>query len=360
MVLAFELIQVALGKREQLDKVPSAGEWEKLQAFAYRQTLVGVMFSGVEKLPKAQRPPIEILLDWYGTTEEIKSLNLLMDKQVGKVAGRLEKAGFPGVVLKGQGLARLYPEPLLRMSGDIDIWLKGRRRDIVAYLRGKGVDGRVVYHNMPFELDGYEVEAHFTPSWMNCYLTNRRLQRFFASQQAGQLEHIVKIGESGTEIPVPTQAFNRVFVLQHIYRHLFGSGIGLRQLMDYYYVLEQGFTDSERMETLLVLRQLHMLKFARAVMYVLQTVFGMEERNMLLAPDEKEGRFLLAEIMRAGNFGCYDDRIVIPEDEGKLHSFFRITRQNMRLLKHYPKETLWNPVYRAWHYVWRKVNGYPI
>ena len=44
------------------------------------------------------------------------------------------------------------------------------------------------------------------------------------------------LGEQG-EIAIPTVEFNLIFQLTHIYAHLMNEGIGLRQLLDYYYVL---------------------------------------------------------------------------------------------------------------------------
>lgn len=361
MTLAFELIKVAVGRQEQLSRKPSDEEWEQLYDFAIKQTLVGIMYHGVEKVPKEQRPRREVLLSWYFLTEKIKRHNSKLLHRTRQVTTLFQKNGFRSILLKGQGLALLYPDPPLRMSGDIDVWVEGSRDSIINFLRTKGVKSRIVYHNMPMRiLQDTNVEVHFTPSWMNNYFTNRVLQDFFHSQQEEIFKCENKLdGESGT-ILVPTDSFNRVFILQHIYRHLFGSGIGLRQILDYYYVLEKGCTEDEKKETVEMLGKLHMLKFTAAMMYVLELIFGLERNRMLVEPDEKEGQFFLDEILRAGNFGYYDDRIRIPENENKLHSFFRITKQNMRLLKHYPEETLWNPVFRAWHYIWRVCKGYPI
>ena len=46
-----------------------------------------------------------------------------------------------------------------------------------------------------------------------------------------------------------------------------------------------------------------MERFVGAVMWVLQTVFRMEEKYLLASADEKEDRFLLNEVLMAGNFG---------------------------------------------------------
>ena len=361
MTLAIELIKVAIGKQDALSRVPTAEEWVEILDFSVKHTLVGVMYSGVEKLPKEQRPQKQVLLNWYFTVEKVKERNVTMDRYTSWVAKNFRHDGWQSVILKGQGIARLYPNPQLRMSGDVDVWVKGNRDEIIKYLQANGMKGRIVYHNTEFTIfKDATVEVHFTPSWMNNYFTNRQLQKFFSGHQDGLQQNVMTLVEEDGPVCVPTDAFNRVFILQHIYRHLFGSGIGLRQLLDYYYVLKKGCTQDEKAETIETLKQLHMLRFAGAVMYVLEHVFGLERSLMLVEPNVKEGGFLMSEILQAGNFGRYDERIQIPEHENKLHSFFRISKQNMRLLMHYPEETLWNPVYRAWHFFWRLYKGYPI
>jgi len=183
-MLEFELIQVSVGTRDDLSLVPTDSEWDKLIDFADRHALLGVMLIGIEKLPQEQKPKFAMLLEWIGEALIIEEQNKVLEKNSEKVAKWLENDGLKCVVLKGCGLSQFYPNPHRRQSGDIDIWitpmngecLSKRRNRVVKYLRNRGVDGMEVYHNMPMELkDGTEVEVHFTPSWMNCWFTNRRL-----------------------------------------------------------------------------------------------------------------------------------------------------------------------------------------
>ena len=235
-----------------------------------------------------------------------------------------------------------------RTPGDIDIWLHGERDEILEYVRWHVPDCKPVYHHVDFPVvDDVSIEVHFTPTWMNSPLRNRRLQRFFHS-----FNFQFSIFNS-SELPVPNAAFNRVYILVHIYRHLFAEGIGLRQLLDYYFVLQQGFTESEREETLRILRSLGMMRFTRAVMWVLQEVFGMPDRYLLTSPDAKEGRFLLDEIMLAGNFGKYDERMQRAAGEGTFRWGLRKVLRNFRFVRSYPSEVLWSPIFKVWHLFWR-------
>ena len=414
-MLFFELLQVAIGNRKELSHTPSTAEWTNLYTLAQKQTLVGIAFRGIEQLPAEQRPPKAMLMQWYMATERIKALNADLDRKALMVANKFLEEGFPGMVLKGQGIAKLYQVSQIdngqltmdnghpdgkfsilnsqfsikeyRTPGDIDIWLQGERKDILDYVRRHVPDCKPVYHHVDFPvIEGLDIEVHFTPSWMNSPVTNHRLQRFFKGYglrvksceaavnrdcvageglRVNRTEGTLTSSEATinrsvaafthySEIPSPNSAFNRVYILVHIYRHLFGEGIGLRQLLDYYFVLHQGFTEEERAETMHTLRSLKMERFAAAVMWVLQEVYGMDDRYLLTTPNEREGRFLLSEIMLAGNFGQYDERMQHERGESALHWGLRKVKRNFRFVRSYPSEVLWSPLFKLWHWWWRR------
>jgi hypothetical protein len=368
----FELLQIAIGNRDKFSQSPTEGEWRELFALAQKQAMVGIAFRGVEQLPETQRPPKALLMQWYAVTERIKAMNADLDRKALAVANKFLEDGFPGVVLKGQGIARLYrverignchPEAstthhtlnttqelkVYRTPGDIDIWLMGTRKEILDYVRRHVPDCKPVYHHVDFPVvEGLDIEVHFTPTWMNSPVTNRRLQKFFREQSSSSFS------SSSKALPTPSLAFNRIYILVHIYRHLFAEGIGLRQLLDYYFVLCQGFTEEERKETVHTLRSLKMQRFAAAVMWVLQQVFGMDDRYLLTPPDEREGRFLLSEIMQAGNFGQHDERLQHIKGESRLHWGLRKVVRNFRFVRSYPSEVLWSPLFKLWQFFFFK------
>ena len=353
-MLFFELLQISVGNREEFSCTPSQREWEELFALSQKQAMTGIAFLAVERLPEAQRPAKDLLLRWYMATERIKSESRNLDKKALMVANRFLKDGFPSVILKGQGIAKLYPKGEYRTPGDIDIWLGGKRKDIVKYVRRYSPDSLLTYHHVEFDVvKDTEIEVHFTPSWMNSYFNNKRLQRFFSKERSMFCPR--NSTSEYSEIPVPTLAFNRVFILVHIYRHFFFEGIGLRQMLDYYYVLCQGTTEGERKETVEILKSLGMIRFARAVMYVLQTVFGMEDKYLLVDADEKEGRFLLEEIMQSGNFGQYDERVDYSTHTTPIQRFWHRVWRSSRFVFRYPSEAIWNPIFKIVHFFyWRR------
>ncbi len=82
-------------------------------------------------------------------------------------------------------------------------------------------------------------------------------------------------------------------------------------------------------------------------MWIMQTVFGLEDGYLLFEPNENEGRFLLNEALIGGNFGIYDTRLGDKTKEGIMHKHLRMTIRNLRMVKHYPSESLCEPIFRA-------------
>lgn len=350
----YKLLRIALGKEAHFSSPLTVEEWVGVFAMAQQQTLLGVLFAGIERLPAEQRPPRQLLLQWYAMAERIKQTNKLLNQRAVETEKYFANEGFACCILKGQGVAAYYPNPLLRTSGDIDIWLSGGRKHIHAFARSRvGLQG-LTYHHIHYPLyKDVEVEVHTTPGSQSSPRINRRLQRYFKETVDAKRFSRVALPEGVGEITVPEVEFNLVYLLLHMYKHLTGEGIGLRQMMDYYYALQQPIGDGVRERVVKRLREFKMLRFARATMYVMREVFGLDEALLLVDPDEKAGRFLLDEIMQAGNFGKYDARLKRKRNETAWFRLVRSLKRNIRFLRYYPNEILWDPIFRTWQYLWR-------
>ena len=333
----------------------SGGMWEDLYEIAQQQSLLGILFYGIEKHPE-MRPPRELLLRWYAISEQIKLANQKTNKAGVELREFFQEQGFRSCILKGQGNALMYPNPYIRTSGDIDIWLEGGHDRIMEFVNGRWSDMLERYHHVEIPAwKGVAVEIHFTPSYMHAPWMNRRMQHWFAEQAEKQFSNRTELPDGAGSICIPTEEFNLIYQLSHIYRHLFSEGIGLRQMMDYYFIIrneELGLRNYEN-----ELMNLGLRKFAGAVMWVLHEVFGLEEKFYIVPADERRGKLLLEEILIGGNFGQYDTRLGNKDGEGKLHRYFRMSLRNMRFIKHYPSEALCEPVFRTWHFFWRLLNG---
>ena len=368
----FEFLQFCVGSVNEIPTSTKEADWEVLYAMAQKQALVGVLFHGIKDLPKELAPDTHLLLQWLGVAQKIRQQNIRLFMDSAKVCKNFKQEGFRNCILKGQGNALLYPDPYMRTPGDIDIYLAGGRERVMKYIDKVCPNQVMRYHHVDFPVLKTAIEVHFTPSYMFFPVHNRRMQKWFEEAMDLQCSNIVTLPDGYGEISVPTVNFNVIYILSHLYRHVFTEGIGLRQLLDYYYVLTSsnvkrdilsGKPNNESLNPPSIfdiqdtLHHLGLWKFARAVMYVLHEVFGLPVEKMVAPVDEKEGKFLLSEIMRGGNFGQYDTRLGSKEDESKLHRYLRMNLRSLGFVKHYPTEALSEPLFRTWFAVSKKIHG---
>lgn len=351
----FELLQVAIGVKDSLSHIPqSRDEWEDLLKVCGKHSLVAITFPVIDKLHDCVEVPLGVYSRWAMMAERVKQKNVRMNDACKYLYSRFAEYGFRSCVLKGQSVAALYPMPELRQSGDIDIWVEGGYKKVMGFLKGHFDVNKVVYHHCDAHiLKGINVEVHFMPSWMNSRCADRRLQKYFEAMAPEQFEHYIE----SLGFCAPTRRFDAVYHLIHIYRHLLDEGIGLRQMLDYYYVLNS-LTCDERQVAWIDINRLGLAHFAAGVMSVLKDVLSLDESLMLCAPDVKQGEFLLEEIMISGNFGRYDKRNTHDANETRIMHAKRKMTRSMRYLAFYPGEVLSIPIFMVFHYFWRLFNGY--
>ena len=393
-------------------------DWQQLYSFASRQALLGLCFEGIERLGKEypeelKQNPIErnLLMTWMGKAQQIRRQNRKVNAVAGKLFSMLRKDGMRCCVLKGQGNALMYPNPYSRTPGDIDVWIDASRERIMEYAQKKfELEDDIRLQHLETSLDGVPVELHFFPCSMNNPIYHARLQKWFRRNADLQCSHIVGLPDGAGDIAIPTTAFNVVYQLTHLYHHFFDEGIGMRQIIDYFLVvndfskneivsskitpslftLKEGSTFSpspsssgsgdvtalrcseplrykdggpskvspgcagwDRLGYACELKHLGLWKFAGAVMYVLHEALGLPEEKMIAPMDEKRGKLLLAEILNGGNFGRHFTKYGHFTQQGMAKKYFLKIWRNMHFVRYYPAEALSEPIFRTWHFFWR-------
>ena len=432
----FDFLRFCIGSAKEIPGSLKEADWKELYAIAKKQCLVGVLFDGIKKLP-AEHVGMkkELLLQWMAESQMLEKANVRLNDAAIQVSEWFRKKGFRTCILKGQGNALMYPNPYSRTPGDIDIWVEGGDKRVISFVRSISPHEKACYHHIEFpSYKGVEVEVHYRPSFLLCFWHNRKLQKYYERVKEDQFSHRVMLGEQG-EVAIPTAEFNLIFQLTHIFSHLMNEGIGLRQLVDYYYVIcdfykvYQNFsnpsvslskgsstfspspsssgsgdvtapsrcseplrskdggpskvspncagwdrrdaigdmtsatasTDSSataaRSSSTAIdrvqeeLKELGMWKFAGGIMYIMQEVFGMPASRLIVPPNEKYGRFVLNEVLEAGNFGRHDARNRFGRSQ-LGHNLQRVYR-DIRLVKFFSAEALCEPLFRTWHFFWR-------
>ena len=500
----FDFLRFCIGSAKEIPGSLKEVDWKELYAIAKKQCLVGVLFDGIKKLPAEYvGMEKELLLQWMAESQMLEKANVRLNDAAIQVSEWFRKKGFRTCILKGQGNALMYPNPYSRTPGDIDIWVEGGDKRVISFVRSISPHEKACYHHIEFpSYKGVEVEVHYRPSFLLCFWHNRKLQKYYERVKEEQFSHQVMLGEQG-EIAIPTAEFNLIFQLTHIFSHLMNEGIGLKQLLDYYYVLcdfykvyqnsskitpslffdkasctrqfeselslhslaslfplKEGSTShpdpltlrgeggnrptrccicptcpspaggslthsqalalSKRARDVTApsrcseplrskdggpskvspdsagwdrrdaigdmtsatastdssatastdssataarssstaidrvqkeLKELGMWKFAGGIMYIMQEVFGMPASRLIVPPNEKYGKFVLNEVLEAGNFGRHDARNRFGRSQ-LGHNLQRVYR-DIRLVRYFPTEALCEPLFRTWHFFWR-------
>lgn len=360
----FDFLKYCLGAKSDENKVIAGIDWQMLYSFASKQALLGLCFDGIERLGKEypeelKLNPIgrELLMTWMGKAQQIRRQNVKVNGVAAKLYSKFREDGLRCCILKGQGNALMYPNPYSRTPGDIDVWINASRERIMEYASKKfelGDDIRL--QHLETSLDGVPVELHFFPCSMNNPIYHARLQKWFKRNADLQCSHIVGLPDGAGDVAVPTTAFNVIYQLTHLYHHFFDEGIGMRQIIDYYYVVNNDELLVIRDTLQRELKYLGLWKFAGAVMFVLHEVLGLAEDKMIVPVDEKRGRLLLAEILDGGNFGRHFTKYAGFTHQSMGKKYFLKIWRNMHFVRYYPAEALSEPIFRTWHFFWRMKN----
>ena len=345
-----QLILVSLGRADSLEKPLSDHGWHAMINMARQQTMLGVLFDGVARLPQEQLPPEGIYENWASLTERIAGIyerHLQRTQELEKI---LSSLGLHACILKGICMSRLYPVPERRICGDIDVWVQGTHKKILrAFRKGGYQTSEILYQECKVDLfPDTTVDIHFHPSKMYNPFLNARLQRC--------LEELSPIRDDKA-LCYPDGLFNAVFCMAHMYRHYLEGGLGMRQMLDYYYLLRQ-LTPEERVEAMSRLRKLGMKRFTAAMMMSLRFNFQLEDEYLLCEPNRKLGKKLVKDMITMGNFGVMDKRNIAWKGEGRLGRFFRKNLRVFSYIGYYPREVLWAPFARITQFVWRLFRGY--
>ena len=437
----FDFLRFCIGSAKEIPGSLKEADWKEIYAIAKKQCLVGVLFDGIKKLPTEHvGMKKELLLQWMAECQMLEKANVRLNDAAIQVSEWFRKKGFRTCILKGQGNALMYPNPYSRTPGDIDIWVEGGDKRVISFVRSISPHEKACYHHIEFpSYKGVEVEVHYRPSFLLCFWHDRKLQKYYERVKEEQFSHRMMLGEQ-REIAIPTVEFNLIFQLTHIFSHLMNEGIGLRQLVDYYYVLcdfykvYQNFSNpsvslskgsstfspspsssgsgdvtapsrcseplrskdggpskvspncagwdrrdaigdmtsataststdtsatAARSSSTAIdrvqeeLKELGLWKFAGGIMYIMQEVFGMPASQLIVPPNEKYGKFVLNEVLEAGNFGRHDARNRFGRSQ-LGHNLQRVYR-DIRLVRYFPAEALCEPLFRIWHFFWRMKN----
>lgn len=334
------LLRAGLWEREDAQMgilFPLSDEsWEEVFRIACRQTVIGLTFKGLEWLPEDASPPMHIAARWMAYTDRIESFNRKVGRQVKLLYDHFAAGGVKAVLQKGLGVAAMYPEPLLRESGDIDLYFPECDCTCSPF---KGLAGSEITRQPDGSLlctvGGIVVEQHRHLLDIHAPGAKRYVRTLI--EEKGY--ETVRVGD-GTEVLVPAPEVNLLLLSSHILKHVLGVGIGLRQICDMAVAIRHyaGTVDEDEMKEI----------YGKAGIgrwsALLREFIDIHLYSSGSSSEAKKSDILLDIIMKGGNFGVYSEKRSGASQNvirRKMHTFGAFVGNMRFAFKYAPGEWLW-------------------
>lgn len=375
MNLFYELLQISVGTRTMFTQLPTEDEWVEIYKEAERQCIVSFMFTGVEKVISQvgnivnTGMDIDLFATWYSVLQKNEEQHHKLNEKSAWLQKWLSKCGINSCILKGQGNALLFPISSRRTPGDIDVWVWFKHLDenatagkysgntnrfqFIQWVQRKmnGKFAEVGIHHIHMEpLGSIAVEGHYWPTYLFSFPKMKLFEHWCEENHLRFMNNWKELSDGSGQISVPTAEFNMIFQLIHIMRHFFHDGMGLRQMLDYYWLIHSENIDYHEVQVML--DKLNLNNVMHGVMWIMKSVFGMEDKELPFPTDESIGKLMLKEIERGGNLGHDDRDIAKWRYESKLKIFVWRTYRNIKFMSICPSEVFWSPFFRIWQFFW--------
>ena len=373
--LFFELIRVAIGNAVYLSHTPIAEEWRLLYELAKKQSLMGISFAGVQRLRgQHQAPPEQLYLQWLGMAAKIQQRNEVVSRRCKDILDIVRKAGLKAFLMKGQCNAALYKQrgesgelrdgslekrdlAKLRQLGDIDIFVDGGREKVLAFVQRTAPTSTINEIELEYRcFEDADVDMHYSLPKMRHPFRNKRLKAYLQFWIEANYTNYRNIA-AGVSVPCPVLEYDMVFQLEHVYGHFIGIGVGLRQIMDYYFLLQSAPANYDYKAVEKGVEDIGFTKFACGLIWVLNHIFGISMINVPWVPNERDGKFLLQEILSSGNFGSANERMQ-GVTSNLLKRAWVVNVNAFRYWRFDHWAWFWSPLWRVFYFVWKRIHGF--
>ena len=320
-------------------------QWKEVAGFFSRQALDGLLPDAVALLPLQQQPSMAVKMPMIARQLQVERMNSAMNSELLAFTEELHNRNIPYLLLKGQGVAALYPNPQHRLCGDIDLYvpkeyLREVHRGMMAFGATRTAETR---HHINYRANGVEWELHHCIYYFQKDSRNLQFMKH-VDEVMKEIPEDVRVGDGRVCILPPTM--NALLLLSHIMEHFYCEGVGLRQLCDYARLLYCKRDEINREELIRMLDELSLTRAYRVFGYIAVCYLGMSEEALMLQPTNKDIRLaqrVMADCLRGGNFGRNDH----DGRDTLWTSMTYYTRFFGRLLRYgtlHPSEALWWPL----------------
>lgn len=359
--LLFELLNRGLApdrhipKGEQLDSIghPDRKAWLSLITLAEQNEISGLVYDSVQTLPQDQQPDFEVMMRWTASIQSMERDNLLYLKHLFEVFDCFEKQQLHPIVMKGVTLSQLYPNPLHRSVGDVDLFVpldqQHRFSECLTSMDGE-VDTHFDTKHTTAKCNGLNWELHFRTMHFYNNRIDKRYNLF--EQEETSIENLFHTEINKHQVLIFPPVFNIIYLTAHFQHHLLMERISLRQVVDWALVLHHerialGIAETNLVQTL---TQLGLYRLYKALGYIAIQYFGYSAKGYagltaLTTADKLRGRLILRALITGHLPGCkpFIPRLDSDSWTKRLHHFFELCKRCFVLFELSPLETISTP-----------------
>lgn len=343
------LLRAGLWGRNPMEEgFPRLGEeeWEQVFNMSGRQTVSGIVFDGICRLPDEFQPSQAAFAKWVVAADRIERSNERMNAILKELTGIFVSGGLRPVLQKGQGVAALYPTPLHRECGDIDFYFPERSDNdkAVELVKSHGIKVETMPDgSQSYEWKGIEIEQH--PTIVDLCSPAARKWIPELDEEPGYVPSDLAEG-----LWVPSPELNALLLNSHILKHTLGKGIGLRQMcdlaMEYHRICANGRKVECGGRIFSLYKRAGILKWSRLLHSFLVGVIGLPEEELPYSEKVVSYRPLFRIVEDGGNFGQFRGKGAAGSNgkgtgRRKLETAGMFLRRAGFSLRFAPKEAFW-------------------
>ena len=349
----FALLRAGLWNREpEGDCFPLSPEvWQRVYKLACKQTVEGIVYDGILQLPEHYFPPKQLLLNWVVTVDSIEKKNKRMNKAIAELSDFFTKNGITAFLMKGQGIAACYHNPLHRVCGDIDLSFPDKKdftqacrlimENSIEIEKQAGFSVCYTWKDVLIELHQFFLD-----------ISNPFLSNYLCRLQQQEKVHSIYLEVDGRKVLLPSPVLTHVSVNTHILRHLLSFGISIRQLCDSARVCCMYHNSKELHSLKEIYGKSGIYRWIQLLNNLLVNYLGMPSTYLPFPlMSQRKADMMMKDILQSGSFGYFGGPFSKETDEPQLHRkrvWLHLSVRFFRYVRYAPYEACWFPIMHTW------------
>lgn len=345
----FALLKAGLWSREpECGCFPLTPEmWERVYRLACKQTVEGIVYDGMLRLPDHLLPPKQLILRWVVAVDTIEKKNRRMNNAIADLNDLFTQNGITAFLTKGQGVAACYDNPLHRSCGDID-WSFTDKENY------KQANRLIQQHNVKVEKQaGFSSEYVWNEFMVEHHrylidISNPFLSNYLSRLQQQENVHSIELEIEGRKVLVPSPVLTHLSVNSHILRHLLSFGISIRQLCDSARICCTYHHRPEMQSLKKIYGKTGIYHWIQLLNALLVNYLEMPAAYLPFPLQSRQNAdWMMKDILQSGSFGYFGGPFSKETDKPQLqrkHVWLHLSVRFFRYVRYAPWEACWFPV----------------